>query len=402
MNRLVILSLALTAVALSGVVAGCDTGTPSGAPVSGGTPIEPSATAAATGPRGAVGRADEMIVTTILSDGRPGTLLVELVSPGGRRRTLARLPAFGRLPGDTHEPSIGVDPVASDRGFLAVLTDSLGDASEPATVLIVDLLDPAAPPLRIPAPEGGLAWGPGGQLTVTSAGDVDLVDAATGTIRHVAVPKGVDVYPWPTADGRGWYAGRRAPGTPATNGPTGVLGIDSVFREGPLPPLYDATAASRPFGPIGERVDATTDAGGRRVFTVAPDGTTGDWYRFPDPRDGREFGNGEVRWTADGTALWVLDQVPGAYRLVRIDSPGASPTVVAQWLYQGKPGLGSPPIGFAGITADDSTIVFQRFDGADPPLVRIDTTTGTVEEIVEPPGGRGGTAFAGWAAVGDR
>lgn len=391
-------------------VLGCGPG-PAESTVATLTPGEPSASARTpAAPRGPIGGPDEMIVVSTVPDGAPPTLLVELVGAGGARRSIARLPAFGRLPGDVHEPKIGVDPLASDRGFLAVLTGSLDDPSEPATAFVVDLLDPAAMPLRIPAGEGGIAWGPDGRLTVAPnpVGDLDLVDAASGGVRHVRIPDGVEAYPWPTADGSGWYVSQVEPGAPATTGPTGVIDLDGVVRDGPPPPLYGATGVDRLFGPDGERVDAGTGAGGRRIFTVAADGATRDWYSFPDPRDLREFGNGEVRWTADRAGLWVIDEVAGAYRLVRIDSPGAPPNVVATWPYQERPGFAAPAVGFVGISSGDRTVAVARFDvdDATPRLLRIDTATGAVEEIPGPPGSAAdatsGLSFAGWASVGDR
>ena len=385
------------------VVLGCAQGPPTGSSAAIATPGEPSATADVPAePRGPIGRPDEMIVVSTVPDGPPPTLLVELVGASGARRPIARLPAFGRLPGDLHQPSGGYDPIASDRGFLAVLTDSLEDPNEPSTVFIVDLTDPAAGPLLVPAGDRGMAWGPDGQLTLASNADVDIIDAADRTVRHVPVPDGVDVYPWPTSDGTGWYAGRVPVGAPATTAPTRVLGLDGVLREGPLPPLYGATSVDRLFGPDGERADAVTDGGGRRVFTVAPNGATRDWYRFPDLRDLREFGNG-VAWTADWTGLWVIDQVVGAYRLVRIDSPGAAPIVVASWPYQEQPTIAAPPIWFAGISSDDRTVALhsRSADVSTWRLLRIDTATGVVEQIAKPSGGSA-NSFAGWASVGDR
>lgn len=138
---------------------------------------------------GPIGQSDEMIVVSTVPDGSSPTLLVELVGVGGARRTVVGLPLFGRFPNDGHEPTLGVDPVASDRGFLAVLTDSLDDPGEPATAFIVDLLDPAATALRVPGGEGGIAWGPDGRLTISQMAldglwaDGQLRGVASGRVR---------------------------------------------------------------------------------------------------------------------------------------------------------------------------------------------------------------------------
>jgi len=149
------------------------------------------------------------------------------------------------------------------------------------------------------------------------------------------------------------------------------------------------------------------DAGSRLVFTVALDGTTLDWYRFPDLRDRREFGNGEVRWTADRTGLWVIDQIVDAYRLVRVDAPGATPIVVASWPYRKREPFAATPVWLAGASSDDRTVVVARPGVENGRLLMIDTVAGTVVEIADPPGGFApgagfANSFAGWASVGDR
>lgn len=355
-------------------------------------------------PRDPIGAPDEMVVVSALPGDVAPTLVVELVGGGGRRRPLARLANFGLLAGDLHRPFRGMEPIVSDRGFLALLTESSHDPAEPATMLVADLRQPARAPLFLPSRDGGGAWGPDGQLTLL-ADDIDLVDAASGVARHVPVPPGFEVLPWPIVSGDGWYVNRRADGQLPAGGPTGWLALDGTLRDGPLPRLYDATGIGRMFGPDGERVDAVAEEAGRRVFTVARDGTVRDWYRFPDPRDLREFGNGEARWTSDGTGLWLIDQVPGAYRLVRVDRPGAVPVVVADWPYVERAGVSAPPIAFSGLSAGDAAIALTRYD-VDPGavrLLRIDTATGAVVEIPDRgPLGRGvpfGASFAGWASV---
>lgn len=117
----------------------------------------------------------------------------------------------GRTDGDpSSSPAPGANRDEPPATSWTRWADGARRSNEPAAAFIVDLTDPAAGTLVVRAGDGGMAWGPDGQLTLASnpAGDLDLVDAASETVRQVPVPNEVDVDPWLTADGSGWYRAR--------------------------------------------------------------------------------------------------------------------------------------------------------------------------------------------------
>jgi hypothetical protein len=339
---------------------------------------------------GPLGRPDEAVVVSLFADGRPGTLIVEVASVGGARRLIARVPAFGRLVGETWEPARGLSVVVSERGYLATVMQRL-DAVAPSEVWVVDLREPTRPRARLVGGENGFGWGPDGRLAVIASdpGEASVADVPAASVAVIRAPSGIAIWPYGVADGSGWYAG------PVDGPPTGIVAPDGSFRAGPLPPA--SPGQPRRWSAEGEQVDAEPDdgTGSRRVFTVARDGAVRDWYRFPRP-DAREFGNGEVRWSADGSGLWVLDQAPSAYRIVRLDAPGADPFVAARIPYSGDPALAATTA-LAGLSADDSVGVIQRFYGEQPALTLVDLGTGARRDIAVP-ADAAAAEFAGWAA----
>ena len=109
---------------------------------------------------------------------------------------------------------------------------------------------------------------------------------------------------------------------------------------------------------------------------------------------GRAFGNGEVRWSADRTGLWVLDQVARAYRIVLLAAPGAEPRVAARIPYTGDP-TDEITTGLGGLSADDSMAVIERFHGEQPALTLVNLRTNAILDISRPDAI---VQFAGWAA----
>lgn len=345
-------------------------------------------------PDGGLVRPDEAVIVSLLADGRPGTLVVEVVGLDGPRRVVARLPAFGILVDETWLPVPGIAPLAGGDGYLAVLMESM-DAPNSTQIWLIDLRVSGRAPARVEGGENGWGWGPGGRLAVLGPGPTVLrvIDSADGSSSEVPTPPGLDVSAYAAADGSGWYAGPRVTAGRSWT-PTGVLASDGTFRAGPLPPPYPGVP--RVWDADGAVVDAVPDDGNgrRRVFTRDRDGAERDWYRFAVP-DARAFGGGDVRWTAARTGLWVLDQVQGAYRMVRVERPGDAPTVAARLPYSSDPGL-EVTAGIAGLSEDDAVAVIQRFHGDQPAVTLVDLRTGRFRDVESPPAAVS-SEFAGWA-----
>jgi hypothetical protein len=395
-----LLGVRIIAVGMTLIVAACQTTSTllSEEPTS-PTPSQVEATPSPSGPapttRPILGRPTDAVIVTITQDmAGPFDLLVELVTFGGERQTLAEFAPF-RINGvDDFQLDYPPKLVPSKDSWLATIVESpAGSGSSLLKLVLVDLANGSIQVVETKTIRRGAKalWAPSGQLAVDDGFTITTMDPPSGAPDRVRVPDNTYTFGAWASDESGWAASHYD--VSADRSTVGLLGRDGTFRPGLLD-LYRPTGLERFWGASGAMLASAVGDGPSGAVTIIYEAGSEpqvQWFVLREPSDDPRA---ELLWDATGSGMWYLLDYGSRVDLAHRDAPGGAYDVRASFPRTGH-------ATFAGAAPDDSSfIVFvhAELDGESSETLWVDAVTGEILSLGHAPNiASFPPLFAGWA-----